>query len=128
VHLEEAERCVDLYVSSMTTAGLLTADGDRVTHVANEDLAVTIAPAAATDPASAISPAKQRLPSDKSDSGGDFDVGVGLPEGADHSRTAVLPNHSAPQAVFHVNVTLDSSMDIEKLQKQLELLKRFGAI
>jgi hypothetical protein len=61
VHLEEAERCVDLYVSSMTTAGLLTADGDRVTHVANEDLAVTIAPAAATDPASAISPAKQRI-------------------------------------------------------------------
>jgi hypothetical protein len=30
--------------------------------------------------------------------------------------------------VFNVNVTLDSSLDIEKLQKQLELLKRFGAI
>jgi hypothetical protein len=35
---------------------------------------------------------------------------------------------SGPRAVFNVNVTLDSSLDIEKLQKQLELLKRFGAI
>ena len=33
-----------------------------------------------------------------------------------------------PRAVFNVNVTLDSSLDTEKLQKQLELLKRFGAI
>lgn len=32
------------------------------------------------------------------------------------------------RAVIHVNINLDSSLDTDKLQKQLELLRRFGAI
>jgi hypothetical protein len=48
------------------------------------------------------------------------DPGTELPQPGSRTR--------GPGAVFNINVTLDSSLDIEKLSKQLELLKRFGAI
>jgi hypothetical protein len=32
------------------------------------------------------------------------------------------------RAVFHVNVSLDSSLDTEKLERQLRLLRKYGAI
>ena len=56
------------------------------------------------------------------------------PGGGDGVTVAKVPQEmtsdatKGPRAVFNVNVSLDSSLDIEKLQKQLELLKRFGAI
>ena len=44
VHPDETERCVELYISSMATAGLVTVEGDRTTHVAStDDLAVPLA-------------------------------------------------------------------------------------
>jgi hypothetical protein len=52
------------------------------------------------------------------------------PEGApddEGSSDPATPKGSA-RAIFHVNVNLDSSLDTEKLQKQLELLKHYGAI
>lgn len=40
------------------------------------------------------------------------------------------PSEHAPsgRSVIHVNIELDSSLDTEKLQKQLELLRKYGAI
>ena len=35
---------------------------------------------------------------------------------------------ASARSVIHVNVTIDSSLDTEKLEKQLSLLRRFGAI
>ena len=44
MHPDETERCVELYISSMATAGLVTVEGDRTTHVAStDDLAVPLA-------------------------------------------------------------------------------------
>ncbi len=131
VHPEEAERCVELYIASMTTAGLLTVEGDRVTHLASSDDLVTPEASAANADTTAATTDESSESEDKDTGGGPAeDTGIGgKPEtGADGSRGVVSQSRTGPRAVFNVNVTLDSSMDIEKLQKQLELLKRFGAI
>lgn len=129
VHPDELETCADLYVSGMVTAGLVTVDGDRIVHKASSELGQAnghAGEAQATDDS----------PEPQSD---DDQMGGSAPEtaeaAANEERTnggqangVSHPNPHGPRAVFNVNVTLDSSLDIEKLQKQLELLKRFGAI
>jgi hypothetical protein len=114
VHPEEAERCVDVYVSSMATAGLITASGDKLAHLSQFALG------------------ESAPPHEVNDESGRVEEGVGGDESADARDEATDPVESldrrSPRAVFNVNVTLDSSLDIEKLSKQLEVLKRFGAI
>ena len=135
VHPDEAETCAELYVAGMLTAGLVNIEDDRIVHkpasaldtnpyVANED---SFESAIGDDT------------SEKSTSSINGDV-LNIPEVPSSNTLAEKTNgHSqdnskspfeqlGPRAVFNVNVTLDSSLDIEKLQKQLELLKRFGAI
>lgn len=132
VHPDSTAACVDLYVSGMTTAGLVTVIGDQVNHIAASDLAqppATDTPAAETEleapddgvAGNGLNPAESDpdvLPADAP------------ANGAKPTKASVQNGVTAagPRAVFNVNVTLDSSLDIEKLQKQLELLKRFGAI
>lgn len=130
VHPDEAAKCVDLYVASAITAELVTMDGDRIVHLASSELA----PSKAAASPDAVDDNEQPEVEEPSDQVTDDSV-------ADRAASPVKPAPSpsrtpqgltvenpAPRAVFNVNVTLDSSMDIEKLQKQLELLKRFGAI
>lgn len=120
VHPDETANCVDLYVSSMTTAGLITVDGENITHVAS---ASTKAGSVEATPAvDELASTNVEIESNAGNEG-DADSNSG-------ERTAMAANGAArgPRAVFNVNVSLDSSLDIEKLQKQLELLKRFGAI
>jgi hypothetical protein len=136
VHPEEADTCVSLYISGMTTAGLVAVDGDKVAHVASKDVDKAI-PTATCDQSADSEPDKHEhkepeavesdsaeidLPAQRTapENGSEGDANKG-------SRSQQAPS-SAPRAVFHVNVTLDSSLDTEKLQKQLELLKRFGAL
>lgn len=134
VHPDETATCVDLYVSGMTTAGLATVEGDLVKHLTSSDVA-------AGSKASAVAEAEPETTDEES-------IGVELfeAEGSGGENASVASNsatdadkgakthalngvdQTGPRAVFNVNVTLDSSLDIEKLQKQLELLKRFGAI
>lgn len=133
VHPDELETAVELYVSSMKSAALVTIDGEGIVHLS----------ATATG-------AEQRTEAEGSgESTDDHGPGNEPPAGpnelkTDQSRGAQVPaedppgrleadrlrtnNSATPRAVFNVNVTLDSSLDTEKLQKQLELLKRFGAI
>lgn len=136
VHPDEAETCVELYISGMTTAGLVTVVGDRVTHIASSEI-----PALPID--STVSGADFDLPGETLTNGEFETEAIGnsstdaetATSGANGTGTNIVPptllmnaSKSSQRAVFNVNVTLDSSMDIEKLQKQLELLKRFGAI
>jgi len=137
VHPDETETCVDLYVSGMTIAALVTVDGDRVIHLASSDIEGTSVAAVNEADNDAM----------EHDVTGEPEVGRGATrteneEAATNGRASgngsganvavEVPSESfsgqGPRAVFNVNVTLDSSLDIEKLQKQLELLKRFGAI
>jgi len=133
VHPDETATCVDLYVSGMTTAGLVTVEGDQVTHLASSNVAA--ASAASTDAETEHETTDEGSGGEESTEGKDSSgEESGVAAGADNGvnvTKAKAPkgiDQSGPRAVFNVNVTLDSSLDIEKLQKQLELLKRFGAI
>ena len=127
VHPDEASRCVDLYVATAVTAELVTVDGDRVTHLASSDLVLPKVAAAGIL-------AEDFEHEDEETTAAVLDTSAGKHDSPPPASTQATARQAgpleqtAPRAVFNVNVTLDSSMDIEKLQKQLELLKRFGAI
>lgn len=134
VHPDETTTCVDLYVSGMTTAQLVTVEGEHVTHLASSHVAAASAASAAAE--AEPETIDEELGDDGTNEAGDSsDEGAGVAaNGANDGEKAAKAQalkgtgQSAPRAVFNVNVTLDSSLDIEKLQKQLELLRRFGAI
>lgn len=132
VHPDETATCVDLYISGMTTAGLVTVEGDQVKHLSSSDVAAASAARAAAETETTDEELGGEEPAESVDSG-DEGVGVAANGANDDENVAKAQalkgaGQSGPRAVFNVNVTLDSSLDIEKLQKQLELLKRFGAI
>lgn len=130
VHPDSTAICIDLYVSGMTTAELVTVVGDQVKHVALGDLTQPTKPEAAVESSAEFSVDQDESQDSISidDSADDAQTTFAADEtglGKASSEGAIIPS---PRAVFNVNVTLDSSLDIEKLQRQLELLKRFGAI
>lgn len=136
VHPDETETCVELYISGMLIAGLVVVDGDRVTHVASVDVATTpsVTDVSAIEPDLPVETSADEIVGSVNNADADADTGTDIAKSTSGSSEtafeAPVANgaHPGPRAVFNVNVTLDSSMDIEKLQKQLELLKRFGAI
>lgn len=138
VHPDETSNCVELYVASMVTAGLVTVSGEQVTHVASADaLAPPLLQRDADDEsvhftgerADDGSPAQQSESEAGSGTKAEADCASG---GVTAAAPAGAANQSSvdqtPRAVFNVNVTLDSSLDTDKLERQLQLLKRYGAI
>lgn len=111
VHPDQLDACVDLYIDTLKFAGLVQVQGDKVVHVPLDRR-----------------PSEERVdqpPNEIIDREVEEGVDVETGSGEDKSE---LDHSRRPQAVFHVNVNLDASMDVEKLQKQLDLLKRYGAI
>lgn len=130
VHPDETETCVDVYVSSLSMAELVTADADRITHMKPSQLLA--ANAMPKEQEEAEQDGIEEASNDLEGEAGTSREKEGETE-LDGTKEftpseASQPPKGGPRAVFNVNVTLDSSLDIEKLQKQLELLKRFGAI
>lgn len=136
VHPDETETCVELYILSMEAAQLITVDGDQVTHVSASEIQIP-----SGSPAEEDSPADRREPTDQHEheeedlasETEDGDKKNGAAEGHRDLHEGSLSGRDdaaqlGPRAIFNINVTLDSSLDTEKLQKQLELLKRFGAL
>lgn len=130
VHPDETETCVDLYMSSMETARLITVDGDQVTHLSASEIQ---APPSDLSREDSITESHESQDADPAEEIENNEKDKDTSEV--HSHTHKMPlrerdgaTQLSPRAVFNVNVTLDSSLDIEKLQKQLELLKRFGAL
>ncbi len=134
VHPDETVTCVDLYVGGMTTAGLVTVEGDQVRHLASNDVAARSAAVHADDAelefADGDSESEELDEAANSTDTNDGDPPKDTPDGVSAVKSPAIKEAVAkgPRAVFNVSVTLDSSLDIDKLQKQLELLKRFGAI
>lgn len=110
VHPEETGKCADIYVASMVTAGLATLDGDKIEHLSAIDIAT---------------PSPSPLIAEQGDTD-EAKIADGDGEGPEDEAQLEVPNPK--RAVFNVNVTLDSSLDTEKLERQLRLLKKFGAI
>jgi hypothetical protein len=127
VHPDETETCVDIYLQSAQLAGLVTSEDDMFHHVADSQVS-----------GQAITKTEQEEPdgSGKPDEPGTATADRAAPMAAIPSQQNPDPPASTtgkgdpdrPRAIFNINVNLDSSLDTEKLQKQLELLKKFGAI
>lgn len=136
IHPDETETCVELYVSGMTMAGIVTIEGEKLKHLSSSEIYATAGSAANNEDNPSLSSefslheGSDVIFSSESD---ENSVSERTNDSKDvEGGTSPIPSMSAPRsgpkAVFNVNVTLDASMDVEKLQKQLELLKRFGAI
>jgi hypothetical protein len=113
VHPDQADQCVDIYVAALEFSGLGSVNGDKISH----------RPAAAP-----VNTLDENSNEDESDQANEAGEDEHDPEADDIEEAGALPRSATPRAVFHVNVNLDASLDTEKLQKQLQLLKRFGAI
>jgi hypothetical protein len=122
IHPDETERCVDVYVSTMKRAGLISVDGDKILHSSAIDLNASNEENGHSQPN--VGAANERSSEESEPLEGKSGEIAEISSQADN--TNVVP--PTPRAIFHVNVTLDSSLDTEKLAKQLDLLKRFGAI
>lgn len=121
VHPDETANCVDLYISSVLTAKLASIENDSVIHIPKSQLATAAGPTT-SDPADSELGNEGRSP----ESIEELDSEVQAEEDADMPLGKT--RNTTPRVVFNVNINLDSSLDTEKRQKQLELLKRFGAI
>jgi hypothetical protein len=99
----------------MTIAGLVAVNGDKFNHRSAQ------APASGSE----ASTAQGGDLVDEAPASEDEDATEAEPE--DEIEPPVSTKGS-PRAVFNVNVSLDSSLDTDKLERQLKLLKRFGAI
>lgn len=110
VHPESTGKCVDVYIETMEFAGLLSREGDLLTHVGKE-----IAEPSVQDQIEAEEAVV------------DYDdVSISRNDVGAHEEAPGLTRRGV--ATVQVNINLDSSLDTEKLQKQLELLRRYGAL
>jgi hypothetical protein len=117
VHVDSLSKCVDVFVKSLTYAGLGNTNGDQVTLNP-----ITINPAT----------------SDKNtnDNGiSDDHEDTIIPDPKEEEPTAEgsqsrgrLKGMTNQSSDFRVNITIDPTMDPEKLEKHLSLLKRYGVI
>jgi hypothetical protein len=115
VHPESVDDCVEIFVSSLNTAMLATENQDGVRITSSAELVETD-----SLDATIIKPADIETDLTKIDEeSADIDKSV---EDQPASRGGLS------KAVIQVNVNLDSSMDSEKLEKQLKLLRKYGAI
>lgn len=125
VHPDETETCIDVYLSTMQTAELVRTEGDLFRHLTVQELSY----------ANTASAEKNEEPEDSKLE--DVEIPVAeesttgeeaLEEKEENTSGRKVPKGSSPRAVFTVNVQLDASLDAEKLEKQLALLKKYGAL
>jgi hypothetical protein len=121
VHPDETETCVKIYLKSLELAKLLTVNGDQITH-STIYLEPTDIESTTIDEELGVDAYSKNFKETLDDQKQSTE------KHNDSSDSESIEIVQKPRAVFNVNISLDSSMDIEKLAKQLELLKKFGAI
>jgi hypothetical protein len=107
VHPDNLDAAISIYVSSLTIAQLVTIDGDKIQHRRAGDLEGT------------------RVSEENDESIQDTEEETGEDRPPAPERDTIS---KSPRAIFNVTVNLDATLDSEKLEKQLALLKRYGAI
>jgi len=120
VHPDNLDKCVNLFIESVEFAGVGTREGDNI-QLQNAPL---IPQTTSLD----MQPSGLESIAHASGAGGDESSktnSIAAPSPTDESPP---PRPTSGRAVIHVNIGLDSSLDTEKLEKQLELLRRYGAI
>ncbi|MBD7923514.1 hypothetical protein [Xanthomonas bonasiae] len=125
VHPDETEACIDIYLSTMQTAGLVRPEGDFFRHLTAQELG-TVNPA---DAEKNEEPEDSDLEDLEAPDAAESAENEEAPEEEEEGMSVrKLPKRSSPRALFTVNVQLDASLDTEKLEKQLALLKKYGAL
>lgn len=115
VHPEETERCAKLYIETLEVAGLVRTNGELIQHVVNQQMPQTDLSAPDQEAGAGAETSEESL-------------GEAAEEEVQDEGLIDVEANPRPRAVFHVNISLDSSLDTEKLEKQLKLLKSYGAI
>ena len=120
VHPDMLDSCVKVYLDSLSFAGLVTVSGEQVTHAQNIDVASSTKETEELE-GEAVQDEQQSTETEvAAEEQQDEQQGEQTQQKTRISRTG--------RALIQVNITLDSSLDTEKLAKQLELLKKFGAL
>lgn len=113
VHPDETDTCIDVYIDSMQMAGLVRIEGDRVIHLSAADANGSVLPPLAAQGEELDEKGGQDVDEDSPEEGSPFD-----PPAASRRPTANVT----------IAINVDSSLDTDKLEKQLQLLKRYGAL
>jgi hypothetical protein len=114
-----------MYLSTMQTAELVRPEGDLFLHLTAQDLG-SGGEVSAEDNEGAEESELEGADVLTEQESTDGEEAVEEEDESAPARKA--PKGSPPRAVFTVNVQLDASLDTEKLEKQLALLKKYGAL
>lgn len=111
VHPDNLEECVEIFIDSAVYAGLATDNGEAITFHS--------APQTSQGAENSLEEEEQ----EGSDEEGD-NPEVPLPLSVDRTPTRT----QSSQSKANIDIKIDPSMDPEKLEKQLSLLRKFGLI
>jgi len=128
VHPDSADSCVDLFVQSLQFAGMASFEGEEI----------VIASAPATTPDNQLESAQ----GSNVDSGDSATAPKTSTESSDHNdEEEARPGAGSPATAssgtasnlaaapgMNVTLNLDSTMDPEKLERQLKLLRQYGVL
>lgn len=109
VHPESLEECVDIFVSSAIYAKLAIDNGDSVTFYSTPTQSEN------TDISEPVE--------DTNDDGA-IDKTNNIPQTYEETKI----KHPSSRAAANIDIKIDPSMDPEKLERQLSLLRKFGLI
>lgn len=122
VHPDNLDKCVNLFLESAEFAGVGQRDADGITlSVTPVDESANASVNNGTD-----DNPNESLPDDSASSAESLKQPPALKPPADPGVSAERP--ASGRAVIQVNIDLDSSLDTDKLEKQLALLRKYGAI
>jgi hypothetical protein len=113
VHPDELDNCIGFFVKSVVFAQLGTEKGDSLELQPLANIQSNLG--RIQENGKDFTEVEEQAEANTSN-GGKNDV-----------RTVDQPQASA-RSIIHVNVTIDSSLDTDKLEKQLSLLRKYGAI
>ncbi|SHH61279.1 hypothetical protein SAMN04488109_4626 [Chryseolinea serpens] len=115
VHPDSADECVQIFTSSLKYSGLAELDGDAFKFVSQPT----------SKNASDAKPQDNKNDDVEDTNSGDVD---GDDDNENNTPPPQLPIRQHAPSSVQVNISLDPSMDPEKLEKLLKLLKAYGAI
>jgi hypothetical protein len=124
VHPDNLEKCVTLFVESIVFAGLGEMNGDEIS-LAPPVMEQPEVPSADAAPDEGVG---ERSGPGGSKESGNAEKRQSVPVKPPLAAGAATEHAPSGRSVIHVNIDLDSSLDTEKLERQLELLRRYGAI
>lgn len=123
VHPDSADECADIFIDSALTAKLASnASGDSITLIDASGASSPPQEDAANEPEATDEQAEQ--PS----SGDEADPEENCQPDTPPEQNGVPEKQGKAKAIINLNLTVDSSSDPDKLEKQLKLLKQFGML